>query len=114
MGPFGLMGRAQNDIGRLKTVLESVGYYQGSVAIKIDSLPLDDPRLGEELTNKSAKDEARYRGVIHPRAAVSPGQCRADRRCAGERAEIAAIISRGAGCCGGCVGGCRSGAPDIG
>jgi translocation and assembly module TamA len=58
VGPFGLMGRAQNDIGRLKTVLESVGYYQGSVAIKIDSLPLDDPRLGEELTNKSAKDEA--------------------------------------------------------
>jgi translocation and assembly module TamA len=59
VGPFGLMGRAQNDIGRLKTVLESVGYYQGSVAIQIDSLPLDDPRLGEELTNKSAKDEAR-------------------------------------------------------
>jgi len=58
VGPFGLMGRAQNDIGRLKTVLESVGYYQGSVAIKIDSLPLDDPRLGEELTSKSAKDEA--------------------------------------------------------
>jgi translocation and assembly module TamA len=58
VGPFGLMGRAQNDIGRLKTVLESVGYYQGSVAIRIDSLPLDDPRLGEELTNKSAKDEA--------------------------------------------------------
>src|SRR5512140_522706 len=58
VGPFGLMGRAQNDIGRLKTVLESVGYYQGSVSIRIDSLPLDDPRLGEELTNKPAKDEA--------------------------------------------------------
>ena len=58
VGPFGLMGRAQNDVGRLKTVLESVGYYQSSVAIKIDSLPLDDPRLGEELTNRSAKDDA--------------------------------------------------------
>src|SRR5580692_8341327 len=58
VGPFGLMGRAQNDIGRLKTVLDSVGYYQGSVAIKIDSLPLDDPRLGEELTNRTGKDEA--------------------------------------------------------
>jgi len=59
VGPFGLIGRAQNDIGRLKTVLESVGYYQGSVSTTIDSLPLNDPGLGEELTNKAAKDEAR-------------------------------------------------------
>jgi translocation and assembly module TamA len=58
VGPFGLIGRAQNDIGRLKTVLESVGYYQGSVSIRIDSLALDDPTLGEELTNRSAKDDA--------------------------------------------------------
>jgi len=58
VGPFGLIGRAQNDIGRLKTVLESVGYYQSSVSIRIDSLALDDPKLGEELTNRSAKDDA--------------------------------------------------------
>jgi translocation and assembly module TamA len=59
VGPFGLIGRAQNEIGRLKTVLESFGYYQGRVSITIDSLPLDDPGLGGELTNKAAKDEAR-------------------------------------------------------
>jgi translocation and assembly module TamA len=59
VGPFGLIGRAQSDMGRLKTVLESFGYYQGSVSITIDSLSLNDPGLGEELTNKSAKDEAR-------------------------------------------------------
>jgi len=58
VGPFGLIGRAQNDINRLKTVLESVGYYQGSVSITIDSLPLDDPRLGEDLTNRSSQDDA--------------------------------------------------------
>lgn len=58
VSPFGLIGRAQNDINRLKTVLESVGYYQGTVSITIDSLPLDDPRLGEELTGRSAKDDA--------------------------------------------------------
>lgn len=58
VGPFGLIGRAQSDTGRLKTVLESFGYYQGSVSITIDSLPLNDPGLGEELTNKPAKDEA--------------------------------------------------------
>src|SRR5262249_42202654 len=53
-----LIGRARSDVGRLKTVLESFGYYQGSVSISIDSLPLDDPGLGEELTNRSAKDDA--------------------------------------------------------
>lgn len=58
VSPFGLIGRAQNDIGRLKTVLESEGYYQSSVSVQIDSLPLDDPRLGEELTNKPAKEDA--------------------------------------------------------
>jgi translocation and assembly module TamA len=40
VSPFGLIGRAQNDIGRLKTVLESEGYYQSSVSVQIDSLPL--------------------------------------------------------------------------
>ncbi len=58
VSPFGLIGRAQNDIGRLKTVLESEGYYQSSISVQIDSLPLDDPRLGEELTRKPAKEEA--------------------------------------------------------
>jgi len=65
VSPFGLIGRAQNDINRLKTVLESVGYYQGSVAITIDSLPLDDPRLGEELTSRSAKDDAQVEVSFH-------------------------------------------------
>src|SRR3569833_1433371 len=59
VSPFGLIGRARNDIGRLQTVLESVGYYQGSAAITFDSLPLNDPGLGAELTNKGAKDDAR-------------------------------------------------------
>jgi len=59
VGPFALIGRARSDTDRLKTVLESYGYYQGSVSITIDSLTLDDPGLGEELTNRSAKDDAR-------------------------------------------------------
>jgi translocation and assembly module TamA len=58
VGPFALMGRARTDVGQLQTVLQSFGYYQGNVAITIDSLPLDDPGLGDELTNKTAKDEA--------------------------------------------------------
>ena len=59
VGPFALIGRARSDVDRLKTVLESYGYYQGAVTITIDSLGLDDPGLGEELANKPAKDDAR-------------------------------------------------------
>jgi translocation and assembly module TamA len=58
VGPFGLIGRARGDLERLKTVLESFGYYQSYVEIRIDGLPLDDPGLGEELTSKSKDDEA--------------------------------------------------------
>jgi translocation and assembly module TamA len=61
VGPFGLIGRARSDLDRLKTVLESYGYYQSYVAITIDGLPLDDPTLGEELTAKGAKEDARVK-----------------------------------------------------
>lgn len=59
VGPFGLIGRAHADITRLKTVLDSFGYYQGSVQITIDSLPLDDPALNDDLVNRAAKVDAR-------------------------------------------------------
>lgn len=58
VGAFGLIGRAHSDIGRLKTVLDSFGYYQGNVQVTIDSLPLDDPGLGDELLNRASKDAA--------------------------------------------------------
>jgi translocation and assembly module TamA len=58
VGPFGLIGRARGDLERLKTVLESFGYYQSYVEIRIDGLPLDDPGLGEELTSKPQEQEA--------------------------------------------------------
>ena len=61
VGPFALIGRARTDLDRLKTVLESYGYYQSYVAITIDDLPLDDPMLGEELTRRAADNEARVR-----------------------------------------------------
>jgi translocation and assembly module TamA len=58
VGPFGLIGRARSDLGRLKTVLESYGYYQSYVAITIDGLPVDDPTLGDKLTQKPKGDDA--------------------------------------------------------
>jgi translocation and assembly module TamA len=59
--PFGLMARARGDLGRLKTVLESFGYYQSSVAITINGLALDDPSLGDALTAVPKGDTARCR-----------------------------------------------------
>jgi translocation and assembly module TamA len=58
VGPFGLIGRARSDLDRLKTVLESYGYYQSYVGITIDGLPLDDPTLGGELSARSKDDDA--------------------------------------------------------
>ena len=45
ISPFALIGRAQQDIERLETVLQGFGYYQGKVAITIERRPLDDPGL---------------------------------------------------------------------
>jgi translocation and assembly module TamA len=61
VGPFGLIGRARGDLERLKTVLESFGFYQSYVAITIDGLPLDDPGLGEELTARPSDNDARVK-----------------------------------------------------
>jgi len=61
VGPFALIGRARGDLDRLKTVLESYGYYQSYVGITIDDLPLDDPTLGEELTARAKGDDARVK-----------------------------------------------------
>ena len=58
VGPFGLIGRARGDLERLKTVLDSFGYYQSYVEIRIDGLPLDDPGVGEELTSRSKDNDA--------------------------------------------------------
>ena len=57
--PFGLLARARADIDRLKTVLESFGYYQGSVAVTVNGTPLDEPGLGNTLTALPNGSEAR-------------------------------------------------------
>jgi len=49
VGPFALVGRAQQDVDRLQTVLQSFGYYQGRVSISIDGIPLDDPGLATAI-----------------------------------------------------------------
>jgi translocation and assembly module TamA len=48
-GPFALVGRAEADIERLQTVLESAGYYRRRVSISINGQPLGDPQLPAAL-----------------------------------------------------------------
>jgi translocation and assembly module TamA len=50
VSPLGLLARARSDVDRLKSVLESFGYYQSSVTVKIDGLALGDAGLGDALT----------------------------------------------------------------
>jgi translocation and assembly module TamA len=50
VSPFGLIARARSDTDRLKTALESFGYYECRVTININGLLLTDPSLGDALT----------------------------------------------------------------
>jgi len=50
VSPFGLIARARSDTDRLKTALESFGYYESHVIININGVPLTDPSLGDALT----------------------------------------------------------------
>jgi translocation and assembly module TamA len=50
VSPFGLIARARSDTDRLKTALESFGYYESHVTININGLLLTDPGLAEALT----------------------------------------------------------------
>jgi len=58
VGPYGLIARARGDVERLKTVLESYGYYESKVTIKIDGLALNDPQLPDQLAALPKKHDA--------------------------------------------------------
>jgi translocation and assembly module TamA len=59
VSPFGLIGRARSDVDRLITVLESYGYYEAKVIIKINGMALTDPGLGDVLTALPKGTDAR-------------------------------------------------------
>jgi translocation and assembly module TamA len=58
VSPFGLIARARSDVDRLKTALESFGYYQSSVAIKINGMMVNNPGLGDTLSSLPAGNDA--------------------------------------------------------
>src|ERR1700675_3113682 len=43
VSPFGLIARARSDVDRLKTTLESFGYYHCAVSIKINGMMVNNP-----------------------------------------------------------------------
>ena len=61
--PFGLIARARGDVNRLQTVLQSFGYYDGSVAITINHMSLDSEDLGNVLDALPKKSQAQVQIV---------------------------------------------------
>ena len=59
VSPFGLIARARSDVDRLVTALESFGYYQCTVAIKINGMMVSNPGLGDALTALPKGEDAR-------------------------------------------------------
>jgi translocation and assembly module TamA len=59
VSPFGLIARARSDVDRLTTVLESFGYYECRIVIKINGAVLNDPNLGDALIALPKGAEAR-------------------------------------------------------
>jgi translocation and assembly module TamA len=59
VSPYGLIARARSDIDRLKTVLESYGYYQSSVNIQIEGAALNAPGLADQLMALPKKQDAK-------------------------------------------------------
>jgi translocation and assembly module TamA len=62
-GPFAVITRARQDIPRLKTALDSFGYYAGTVSITLDGHKLDDPNLPDELA--AVPDKHAVAVVVH-------------------------------------------------
>ena len=59
VSPFGLIARARGEVERLKTVVESYGYYQSAVTITIEGQGLSSPGLAEALMALPKEQEAR-------------------------------------------------------
>lgn len=64
VGPFALVARAKEDVGRYQSVLQSFGYYAGSVTVTIAGHPLDDPALAGTLEALPAKPPAEVKVAV--------------------------------------------------
>ena len=58
VSPYALIARARSDGERLKTVVESYGYYESKITIQIDGMALSDPGLADHLNALPKKQDA--------------------------------------------------------
>lgn len=63
-GPFALVARAQQDVPRLQTALQSFGYYDATVKISIDGHPTSDLSLPDQLAAAPAAPPAKVTVAI--------------------------------------------------
>jgi translocation and assembly module TamA len=103
---FGLIARARGDVPRLLTVLQSFGYYQGSITITINGQGLDSPGLGNALAALPKSTDAHVKIVpklgalfhvrrIDIRGALPPGMRRKLPLSSGAPAVASNIIAAG-------------------
>ena len=64
--PFALVGRAELDIDRLQTVLQSFGYYDGKIAVQIDGRAVSDPGVVSALESLPAGTNSRVEIAATP------------------------------------------------
>ena len=93
--PFGLIARARGDVNRLKTVLESYGYYQGSVTVTINGMGLDEPSLGDALSALPKGQDAQCKISFDPGPQYRLGRIEIDGSVP-ESARVALELSSGA------------------
>src|SRR5450631_862146 len=65
VSPFGLLARARAEVDRLKTVLESYGYYHSAVTITIEGSGLNSPGLADALNALTKGQNARVAIAFH-------------------------------------------------
>lgn len=73
-GPTGLVRRARADLDRLRQVLRSLGYYEGTVSIALDGVSLDDPAVFDAVADASEDNPARAEITIEPGERFTIGQ----------------------------------------
>ena len=71
--PFSLVLRAEQDVERLQAVLRSLGYYRGSVTIRVAGQPFDAPDLTDALTKAPAAPASPVEIAIDPGPAFTIG-----------------------------------------
>ena len=74
--PFSLVLRAQQDTERLQAVLRSLGYYRGTVTVRVAGQPSDAPDLTDVLTQAPAGPPLPVDIAIDPGPAFTIGTVR--------------------------------------